>query len=170
MKRITITLAVVLFCAFILAGIAQAADKFAYVDIIHIASEYNKAKDYNKTLDDKATSYEAEIEKKVNEVKGFQDKINLLSDKEKDKKKGELEKKIKDLQEYRRQKEIDLRKEDFEHTKEIAEDIRKAIKQTADKENYVLVFDVRALVYQASAVEDISQKVLDILNKDYTKK
>ena len=49
--------------------------------------------------------------------------MNLLSDKEKETKKAELETKIKGLQEFDRQKQTDLRKEQDEKMKEILKDI-----------------------------------------------
>lgn len=159
----------IIFALTFLLGSVEAADKFAYVDITRIASEYTKAKTYSKSLEDKANSYEAEVNKKVNEVKQLQDKINLLSDKEKEAKKSEVEAKVKDLQDFRRQKETDLRKEDFENTKEVVEDIRTAIKNYAEKQGFTLVFDDRALVYQTKDME-ITDKIIEILNKEGVKK
>ncbi len=146
-----------------LLGSAYAADKFAYVDVTRIAGEYTKAKEYAKNLESKATGFEAEINKKANEVKQLQDKISLLSDKEKENKKTELDAKFKELQEFRRQKETDLRKEDFDNTKEIVEDIKAIIKDHAEKQGFTLVFDDRALVYQTKSM-DITDKIIQALN------
>jgi outer membrane protein len=145
-------------------GAAYAADKFAYVDLTKIFSEYTKTKDYDKVLGDKQTAYESERDKRVAEVKGFQDKLNLLSDKEKDAKKGELETKIKDLQEFDRQKQADLRKEQDERMKELLKDINEAIKVYAEKEGYTMVFNDRVLVYQDKSL-DITDKITAIVNK-----
>lgn len=168
MKKATLVLAGAFFCVIFFIGLAQAADKFGYVDIFRIASEYNKAKDYNKNLEDKAKIYDAEVDKKVNEIKVIQDKINLLSEKEKETKNSELEGKVKILQEFRREKETELRKKDFENSKEIAEDIRKVIKQHAEKEGYTFIFDERALLYHTNAF-NITDKVIEILNSGYKK-
>lgn len=157
-------------CAvFLTVNMAVAAEKFASVDVMRVASEYNKAKDYNKDLDAKAGTYESEIEKKLNEVKQLQEKMNLMNDKDKDAKKTELENKIKDMQEYRRQKEGDLRKVELENTKDIVDSIKGAIKQHAEKEGYTLVFDDRALVYQIKGM-DITDKVIETLNNGYKKR
>jgi len=67
---------------------------------------------------------------KVNEIKQFQDKLNMLSDKEKEAKKSEFENKIKALQEYDRQKQTDLRKEFNDKKTEIAKDVETAIEST----------------------------------------
>jgi outer membrane protein len=145
-------------------GVANAAEKLAYVDLTKIFSEYSKTKDYDKVLGDKQTAYETEREKIVSEIKAFQDKLNLLSDKEKEAKKNDLENKIKNLQEFDRQKQGDLRKEQDDKMKELLKDINDAIKQYADKEGYSLVFNDRVLVYQDKSM-DITAKVIEIVNK-----
>ncbi len=147
---------------------AFAAEKFAYVDLGRIFSEYAKTKDYDKVLADKEQVYNNERTKKINEVKQFQDKINLLSDKEKESKKGDLESKIKTLQEFDRQQQTDLRKEQSDRMKELLKDIENAVKQYAEKEGYTLVFNDRVLVYQVKNL-DITDKVVDILSKSYKK-
>jgi outer membrane protein len=145
-------------------GLAYAAEKFAYVDLTKIFSEYSKTKDYDKVLGDKQSSYETERDKMVNDIKQFQDKMNLLSDKEKEAKKTDLETKIKNLQDFDRQKQTDLRKEQDEKMKELLKDINEAIKQYAEKEGYTLVFNDRVLVYQDKSL-DITEKIVDIVNK-----
>ena len=110
----------------------------------------------------------AEIDKKENEFKQYQDKYNLLSDKEKEVKKSELENKYKGFQDFGKQKAIDLRKEQDERMKEIFKDIEEAVKQYAEKEGYTLVFNDRVFVYQTKNM-DITDKVMDILNKSYKK-
>jgi Skp family chaperone for outer membrane proteins len=145
-------------------GTAHAADKFAYVDLTKIFSEYTKTKDYDKVLGDKQSAYESERDKMVAEVKGFQDKLNLLSDKDKEAKKSELENKIKNLQEFDRQKQGDLCKEQDERMKELLKDINESIKQYAEKEVYTMVFNDRVLVYQDKSL-DITDKIVAIVNK-----
>jgi outer membrane protein len=147
---------------------AEAAEKFAYVDLSRLFSEYNKTKEYDKVLAGKESTYESEREKKVEEVKKFQDKINLMSDKEKESKGTELETKIKTLQEFDRTKQTDLRKEFNEKKGEIIKDIEDAVKQFAEKEGYAYIFNEVGVVYRTKTV-DITDKVLDSLNKNYKK-
>ncbi|MDD5347472.1 MAG: OmpH family outer membrane protein [Candidatus Omnitrophica bacterium] len=147
------------------ADTCMAQNKLAYVDLTKIFSEYYKTKDYDKVLGDKQTAYEGERDKMVAEIKQFQDKMNLLSDKEKDAKKSDLENKIKNLQEFDRSKQGDLRKEQDEKMKELLKDINDAIKQYSTKEGYSFVFNDRVLVYQDKAF-DITDKVVEIVNKN----
>ena len=168
MKRVIFASVVFLLCALFFTGGVFAAEKFAYVDLSRLFSEYGKTKDYDKALDEKQNAYRVEIDKRTNEVKQFQDKINLLSDKEKEAKKTEFETKVKALQDFERQKLTDLRKEQDESMKEIFKDIEEAVKQYAEKEGYTLVFNDRVFVYQTKNM-DITDKVMNILNKSYKK-
>jgi len=143
---------------------AQAAEKFAYVDLSRIFSEYKKTKDYDKVLSEKEKKYTAERDKKIGELKQDEDKMNLLSDKKKEEKKQELDKKFKEFQEYDRGQQTDLRKEQDERMKEILKDIEDAVKSYSEKEGYTLVFNDRVLVYQDKKLE-ITDEVIKILNK-----
>lgn len=164
MKR-TIAVAVAAVCAVgVYVNSALAADKFGYVDLSRLFSEYTKTQTYDKTLTEKETAYNTDKEKKVNEIKQLQDKMNLLSDKEKEAKKGEFEGKLKDFQEWDRQRQVDLRKEQDEKMKEILKDIETTVKQYAEKEGYTMVFNDRVLVYQNKSM-DITDQVVVILNK-----
>ena len=169
MKRTGVFFWAIILGLTLLVGVANAAEKFAYVDLTKIFSEYSKTKEYDKVLGDKQSAYEAERDKMVSEIKGFQDKMNLLSDKEKAAKKGDLENKVKNLQEFDRQKQGDLRKEQDERMKDLLKDINEAIKQYAEKEGYSMVFNDRVLVYQDKSL-DITAKVIEIVNKPSGKK
>jgi len=158
-----------LFFVLGIIGTARAADKLAYVDLTRIFSEYGKTKEYDKVLEQKETAYTTEREQKVNDVKQFQDKLNLLSDKEKEAKKTELETRVKGLQDYDRQKQTDLRKDQDVKMKEILKDIEDAVKKYSEKEGYTLVFNDRVLVYQTKSL-DITDQIIDILNSGYKKK
>lgn len=166
MKKANTVLAAVIFGLSMLVNSAYAAqtEKLAYVDLSRIFSEYQKTKDYDKVLSEKESTFTAERQKKVDEVKGLQDKMNLLNDKEKEGKKPELEDKIKNLQAFDQQKQTDLRKEQDEKMKEIFKDIEAAVKQYSEKEGYSFVFNDRVLVYQNKSF-DITDKIIDILNK-----
>ncbi|TRZ94975.1 OmpH family outer membrane protein [bacterium] len=167
-KRVFCVLGAAFFLLF-MASTVLAADKFGYVDLSRIFSEYGKTKEYDKSLSEKQGAYEAERDKKVNEIKQFQDKINLLSDKEKENKRPEMENKIKALQEFDRQKQTDLRKEQDEKMKEILKDIEDTVKQYAEKGGYTLIFNDRVLVYQQKSL-DITDPIVDLLNKGYKKR
>ena len=61
------------FCLFLNA--AHAADKFAYVDLTKVFSEYVKTKDFDKALGERQKAYEAERDKMINELKQLGQKM-----------------------------------------------------------------------------------------------
>ena len=169
MRKVVVGLMGVVFVLSIFMGLSYAADKFAYIDLTRTFSEYNKTKEFDKALTDKESSYTSERDAKVEEVKKLQDKLSLLSEKEKEAKKNEIETKTKNLQDYDRQKQTDLRKEQDEKMKELLKDIEGAVKTYAEKEGITLVFNDRVLVYQTKSLE-ITDKIIEILNKGYKSK
>lgn len=163
MKKVGVCLSVFAASLVVMAAHASAADKFGYVDLSRIFSEYSKTKEFDKVLGDKQSTYTAERDKRVNELRQMEEKIALLNEKEKEAKRPEFESKVKDFEEFRRQKEMDLRKEQDEKMREVLKDIEEAVKQYAEKEGYTFVFNDRVLVYQTKSL-DISDKIVEILN------
>jgi len=163
MRKTTVILSGVIIGLALFVGSAQAADKFGYIDLSRTFSEYNKTKGYDKTLSDKEKTYTEERDKKVADLKAFQDKLTLLNDKEREAKAAELQAKVKDFQDYDRQKQDTLRKEQDVRMKEILKDIEEAVKKYSEKEGYTLVLNDRVLVYQTKSM-DITSQVIAILN------
>ena len=164
MKKAAVVLLVGVFFSLVLLGAnAYAADKFGYVDLSRAFSEYSKTKGYDKTLSDKEKVYTDERDKKVADLKAFQDKLSLLNDKEREAKGAELQSKVKSFQDYDRQKQADLRKEQEDRMKEILKDIEEAVKKYAEKEGYTLIFNDRVLVYQTKSM-DVTNQIIAILN------
>ncbi|MDD5561611.1 MAG: OmpH family outer membrane protein [Candidatus Omnitrophica bacterium] len=166
MRKATVVLwgCLVVLSLSLFTGSALAADKFGYIDLSRTFSEYNKTKGYDKTLNDKEKAYTDERDKKVAELKSLQDKLNLLNDKEREAKRGELDAKMKAFQDSDRQKQEDLRKDQDEKMKEILKDIEDAVKKYAVKGGYTMIFNDRVLVYQDKALEITDQIIAD-LNK-----
>ncbi len=164
MRKAAVVVLGVFLSLTLLMGIAAAADKLGYIDLSRTFNEYTKTKGYDKTLSDKEKVYTDERDKKVADLKAFQDKLSLLNDKEREAKGAELQAKVKSFQDYDRQKQADLKKEQEERMKEILKDIEEAVKKYSEKEGYTFVFNDRVLVYQNKAME-ITNQVIEILNK-----
>ncbi|MFA5062951.1 MAG: OmpH family outer membrane protein [Candidatus Omnitrophota bacterium] len=164
MKKLLVVLCGVLLSVFVLTAAAQAADKIAFVNLARAFSEYSKTKDFDKTLTEKEKNYTAERDKKLNEFNALKDKFSILSDKEKEAKKGELENKAKAIKDFISQREGELRKEQEDKMKEVLKDIESTVKSYAEKEGYAMVFNDRVLVYQGKNL-DITDQIVGILNK-----
>ena len=162
MKKVTVFSAAILGLL-LFAGIARAEVKMAYVDLSRIFDEYTKRKSFDAALEQKGNTYKAERDKRLGELKQIQEKLNLLSEKESQSKRSDLEAKAQSLQEYDREKQTDLRKEQEEKMQEVLKDIEEVIKQYAEKQGYNLVFNNRVLIYESKDM-DITDKIIEILN------
>lgn len=169
MRKLTIFVLSVFFMLATFLPLARAADKLGYVNLSRLFDEYTKTKEYDKVLEEQQKAFENERDKKVNEIKQIQDKLSLLSEKEKNLKKQELEDKVKALEEFDKAKTQDLRKERDEKMKEILKDLETAIETYAKKEAFTMVFNDRVLVYQEKSL-DITDNVMKILQSYATKK
>ena len=81
----------------------------------------------------KASSYEKERDVKISEIKQLQDKLNLLTEAEKEKQQKDLEDKVKAARDFTLTKETGLKKEGDDRLKEVAKDIEEATAQFAKK-------------------------------------
>ena len=143
---------------------AYAEDKLTYVDLAKVFDEYKKTKGYDKVLEQKQTEYEKKRANMIEQVKKLQQKLSLLSEEERESRKGELEAKITQLQEFDRDTTQDLRKQRDDKAQEIFKDIKEAINSYAKKQSLDLIFDQRALVFYDNKL-NITEDILKILNK-----
>jgi len=168
-KAVVVMLSLVVGIAGVAFKSAYAADKFGYVSIERVGDSYLKAKEYMKALEGKQTGYTQEIDKKRNELKALQDKLNLLNDKEKITKTAELEQKVKEFQAFVQSKDSDLRKEHVDKTIELSKEIKDAIDKYAAQDGFTIIFDAAALAYQPKNM-DVTDKIIDMLNSSYKPK
>ena len=170
MKKI---IAIILSLIF-LAGLnfkTEAADlgKIGYVDLGKVFDEYQKTKDSEKELGKKGETKEAERGKIVADLRRLQDELEISSDKEKEKKQGQVEERAQELQDFDREIRASLKKERDARVRDILQEIDKAIQEYGQKEGYVLILNERALLYEAKEL-DLTDKIIGILNEGYKKK
>lgn len=169
MRSVRVALAS-LFMVGLLIGQLQAAEaKFAYVDLSRLFDEYQKTKEYDEILTGKQKAKEEERNKKVAEIKDLQAKLALLNDKEKVKVQAQIDSKVKALQEFDQLATADLRKQRDDLVREILKDIEKTIREYAQKEKYVFIFNDRILLY-GDENSNITQPLIKTLNEKYKKK
>lgn len=145
---------------------AFAAGKMAYVDLSSTFDKYEKTKTFDQSLSTTQQAKEKELEQMNNEIKALEDKMSLLSEKEKAAKQKELEDKAKKFQQRQAEIGMDLRKDRDDKLKEILQDIEKVVQAYAQKNGYDFIFNDRVLLYGAASA-DVTQDVIDILNSEY---
>lgn len=155
----------ILLLCFALSGNAFCQDlKIGYVNMRRVFHEYKKTKDFNQKLEGEDAKVKKEIDKKTQAIRKLRDSIDLLSEDAKQKKQPELRQKIKDLDDFRRNKvEGFLQKKDAMF-KEIREDILAVSTEYAKKNNYNILFDEAVFVYSTKNY-DVTDKIIKELNK-----
>ncbi len=154
------------FAIFGMISSAYAAGKMAYVDLSQTFDKYEKTKVFDESLTSVQSTKEKELEQMANEIKAIEDKMSLLSEKEKTAKQRELDEKNKKLKQTSQQIALDLRKDRDEKLKEILQDIEKVIQAYAQKNGYDFIFNDRVLLYGAAGA-DVTQDIIDGLNSTY---
>ena len=167
-------LARILVCVVFMLGVfllqdVFAAEKIVYVDLGLVFDGYEKTKDFDVKLEDTQKTEQERIDSKVEQIKELQDKLPLLSEEEKENKEGEIDSLTRDLQEFQRSAEMDLRRQRDEKLREILKDIQDTIKEIAKDKKYTFVLNERVLLYGDDNL-DISDDILKKLNDSYKKK
>lgn len=138
--------------------------KIGYLNFLEVFNEYKKTKDYDESLNKKATEKEKVLKDKGAEIEKLQGKLNVLKDRERDKEKEKVEAAIKSFQQLREEFAVDLKKEKVEKMKEIFDDIDKAIKDYARKNKFDFIIHGSAVLYGDNAL-DITGDILKIINQ-----
>ena len=146
-----------------------AADKIGYVDLARVFDEYNKTKEFDKTLEAKGATKQGDRDKMVADVKKLRDEAELLSAKAKDDKQAVIDEKIKVLQEFDRTTRDALRKERDGMVRDILKEIELVIQDFGKAQGYGYIFNDRVLVYKSEG-NDLTAQVIKVLNDNYTKK
>lgn len=186
MKFISTCLRLAALAALTSGAIAQDFSKIAVIDYNTILKDYFKAKDSQKQMEDLAANYQKERNERDAGLKTLVDSINslqkdlqdpALSDTKKKEKENQLKAKGEEGQVKQREmmafaqtasKILEDKRQRL--TQELTEDINKALSQVA-KNKYNLVFvkpqipTPGALIF-SDGMDDVTQQVLGILNKD----
>ncbi len=162
--------------AFVLPmGLSHAADlKIAHVDSKLIFDKYHETKKAQKEYDKQVQRWEQEVADKQKELLALKDKLEKQSLMLSDEKKKELQADaMKKETEYRAfvekvyGKNGDLLSKNEEFSGPIIQKIKKTVQDVANQEGYDMVLDRAggAVVFWKKD-NDLTQKVIDILNKD----
>jgi len=154
-------------------GLPAAADeakaiKIGYINLGRALDEYEKTKKSEATLEKKLDKKEKEREKLVEEIKELKDEITLMSDKGRREKQDIIDEKIKNLQEFDKGARNELQDERDEVLRDILGEINNVISEYGKKNGYTAILNDRVLVYGDETI-DITQEIIDILNKDRKK-
>lgn len=145
---------------------ALAADKMAYVDLAKVFDNYNKTKSFDKDLAAQGEKKRVEREKMVADVKKLRDSMEMLSDKGKEEKQGEIDQKVTALQDFDRNTRDQLRRDRDRMVQAILKEIDDVIQDYGKNQGYNLILNDRVLLFKTESM-DISDEIIKALNAKY---
>jgi outer membrane protein len=157
-----------------LAGAALADIKIAHVDSKMIFEKYNETSRAQRDYDRQVQKWEEEAQAKQKELMDMKERLEkqslMLSEERKRDLEAQFAKKKADYEQFVQQiygKEGALYQKNQEISDPIIQKIRKTIQDVANQEGFDMVFDRAAgAVIHWKKDNDLTQRVLDILNKE----
>jgi Skp family chaperone for outer membrane proteins len=167
MRRILVLLIIVALCGWV--GSVHAEDtNIGYINLKKLLDDYAKVTEGEDELLKQAEGKNEERETMVKEIKALREKIELLDDKEKEKKQEELDGKIKGLQDFTYQTRTSLRQDRDEKFREIMKEVKGVIAEYGKSHNYNIIIDDTLLLYKQESL-DVTEDIVKILNQRYKK-
>jgi len=162
-------LTVALIGLFLFTGLSFAQEaKIGFVDLSRSFDEYQKTKDFDKDLEKRGDIKQQEREKIVKEIRKLRDEAELMNEKAKEKKEGEIETQIRSLQEFDQEAKSELTKERDDMVRDILKEMNTVIQKYGESNGYSIILNDRVLLYGGKAL-DITDEIIKILNKNYKK-
>lgn len=163
-KFLVVTLSII----FLLSGtvFAQSEGKIGFVDLSKAFDEYQKTKDFDKSLEKKGDIKQEQREKLVKEIRKMREEIELLNGKARDKKEKDIEEKIRALQEFDQDAKTELKKERDDMVRDILREMNKAIQDYGETHGYSVILNDRVLFYGDNSL-DLTEEITKVLNENY---
>lgn len=166
--RIIFTLTLISMFLFSGLAFAQSDTKIGYVDLSRAFDEYQKAKDFDKELEKTGDIKQGQREKLVKEIRNMRDELELMNDSARKKKEGDIEAKIRLLQEFDQDAKAELTKERDDMVRDILKEMNGVIQEYGKGHGYSIIVNDRVLLYGSDAL-DLTDEVIKILNEGYKK-
>jgi outer membrane protein len=160
---------IIVLCIFMLSGlfaapVARAADmKIGHVDIAAVFDGYDRTKEEDAKLGVKSQDMQAQRDKMVENVRNMRNELEMLSEKQKEKKQTQIDDAIRKLQDFDREGKAELQRERDDMVRVILKDIETVMNEYSIKNNYTMIINSRVLEY-ARDEYDVTKEILNLLN------
>lgn len=165
MRKLISMLLIISFCSWIAPLYAQDLT-MGFVNLKEVLDKYKKVKDGEDQLLKEAEDKNTKREKLVKEIKSLREKLDLLQDKQKEKKQQELDQKLKDLQDFTYETRADLRQKRDDKFREIMKEVKDVLEEYGSSHNYNIIIDDTLILYK-DAKMDVTEDIIETLNKRY---
>jgi outer membrane protein len=140
--------------------------KIGYIDVAAVFDGYDKTKEEDAKLGAKSQAKQAQRDKMVESIRNMKNELELLSEKQKEKKQPQIDEQIRKLQDFDREGKAELQRERDDMVRVILKDIETVINEYAAKNSYTMILNSRVLEY-APEEYNITKEVLNLLNSKY---
>jgi len=147
---------------------AQAEQKIGYVNLSKAFDEYQKTKDFDKSLEKKGDIKQEQREQLVKDIRKMRNELDLLNKKVKAEKEKDIDEKIKSLQDFDLEAKQGLTKERDDMVRDILKEMNDVIQQYGKKNEFSIILNDRVMLY-GDKILDLTDNIIKILNNDYEK-
>ncbi|RUM90769.1 MAG: OmpH family outer membrane protein [Thermovibrio sp.] len=177
MKKGLLAVTALLLATFVNPNISLSAEKknlnvknFAvyYVDMQKIINESNKGKQAKSLIESKINQAKSKIEKMRKEIEKIKQELQspVLSKQEKEKKEDLLQQKIRDLQRFQQDAQMEVANLERKYTTEIIKEVVKLIQNYRKEKNIPMIVEVReAGVIAADEKYDLTDRIIKLYNE-----
>jgi len=144
----------------------QSGEKVGFVDLSKAFDEYQKTKDFDRSLEKKGDSKQKEREKIVEDIRRMRDEVELLNEKARTRKESEIEDKIRSLQEFDQATKAELTKERDDMVRDILKEMNDVIQEYGASNSYSIILNDRVLLFGNKGL-DLTDDIIKILNRNY---
>lgn len=166
----TLKMAIIVCAGLLIGAPALAKDcKIGYIEVPRILEEYEGYKKARKDLEKMRADREEEFKQRAAELENtrrkLQESLKLLSETKRREKEEEFMSEAQELEKWRltQNKELTDREEGL--LKRLESDVRKALDRIAKKGGYLFVVRKDIMLYMTEDATDLTDKVLDTLQK-----
>jgi len=147
---------------------AQADGKIGYVDLSRAFDEYQKTKDFDRALEKTGDVKQEQREKLVKGIRKMRNELELMNERARKKKEGDIESRIRSLQEFDQDAKMELTKERDDMVRDILKEMNGVIQEYGKGHAYSIIMNDRILLYGDEAL-DLTGEIIKILNERYKK-
>jgi outer membrane protein len=140
--------------------------KIGHIDVAAVFDGYDKTKEEDAKLGTKSQNMQTQRDKMVENVRNMRNELEMLSEKQKEKKQSQIDAEIRKLQDFDREGKAELQRERDDMVRVILKDIDTVMNEYSIKNNYTMIINSRVLEY-AQPENDVTKEVLNLLNSKY---
>ena len=139
-----------------------------YVDVQKVLNESNKGKQARSILESKVAQANEKIKQMEEEIKKLKEELKnpVLSKQAKAEKETQLQQKIRDLQRFKQDTQLEIMNLEKQYTMEILKEVDKLIKKYREQNNIPMIVELRgAGIIAADPKYDLTDEIIELYNK-----